>query len=244
MTDEYEPEVVEFLIRHSESIANIVKALAVAQRKFEEYKTDQSAEVETKSGGKYRYTYADLGGVIGATRKHLNDVGIAVVQAPATTKDGMVEVETMLAHESGEWIASNLKIKPIANDNRGVTPQVVGSTITYARRYALQAMLCVAPEDDDAKGGSGQGGNRNQQQQQQRDRGRQQQQRDAQPATASDGKSVPAGMKIGIERAAGALGLEIERIILDLTNEKKRTIDELTFGEGNQLLTSLQKRQR
>jgi len=60
-------------------------------------------------------------------------------------------VETLLAHSSGEWIKSEIRIDPIAKD-----PQAIGSSLTYARRYALSSLLGIASEeDDDAEGADG-----------------------------------------------------------------------------------------
>ena len=60
----------------------------------------------------------------------------------------LVELETLLIHASGQWVADTLAV-PV---NPG-SAQAVGSAITYARRYALAAFVGVAPEDDDAQRG-------------------------------------------------------------------------------------------
>jgi hypothetical protein len=56
----------------------------------------------------------------------------------------LVNIETMLLHESGEWVRNTLTLRPTKHD-----PQGVGSAITYGRRYGLQSLCGVAPEDDD-----------------------------------------------------------------------------------------------
>jgi hypothetical protein len=56
-----------------------------------------------------------------------------------------VAVRTMLLHTSGQWIASRY-VMPIGDK---LTPQAIGSAITYARRYALSAIVGIAPDDDD-----------------------------------------------------------------------------------------------
>jgi hypothetical protein len=94
----------------------------------------------------FKSTYADLTSVWEACRKPLTDNGFAVIQLSDTLpdKDDYVVIETVLAHSSGEWIKGRLAMKPVKND-----PQSIGSCITYARRYALSAMVGIAPEDDD-----------------------------------------------------------------------------------------------
>jgi hypothetical protein len=60
-----------------------------------------------------------------------------------------VTVTTILAHSSGEFISEALTMTAAQN-----TPQGVGSTITYGRRYGLASMVGIAPEDDDGNAAS------------------------------------------------------------------------------------------
>ena len=90
----------------------------------------------------FRNKYASLSNIIEATTPHLNAVGLAVVQMPTT--EGL---ETMLLHESGEYISS---ISVIASKDP-MNPQAVGSATTYARRYSYAGALSLnIDEDDDA----------------------------------------------------------------------------------------------
>ena len=89
--------------------------------------------------------YADLASIWEACRKPLAENGFAVVQTMASDTD-IVRVITRLIHSSGQWIKGELSLKPIKND-----PQGMGFAITYARRYALAAMVGVSPEDDDGE---------------------------------------------------------------------------------------------
>jgi hypothetical protein len=82
-------------------------------------------------------------------RGPLSKNGLSVIQTTAQAETGVL-VETTLAHSSGEWVAGVLHVKPVKDD-----PQGLGSAITYARRYALSAMVGVAPEDDDGNAASG-----------------------------------------------------------------------------------------
>jgi hypothetical protein len=55
-------------------------------------------------------------------------------------------LETTLMHSSGQWISSLYPVNPVKND-----PQGLGSALSYSKRYALQAMLCIPSDDDDAE---------------------------------------------------------------------------------------------
>jgi hypothetical protein len=97
----------------------------------------------------FKSKYADLTSVWEACREPLHKNGLAVVQAPEPCDTG-IQLRTMLLHKSGEWIDSVLVI-PAAQQS----PQGYGSAMSYARRYALAAMLGVVSEDDDAEAASG-----------------------------------------------------------------------------------------
>jgi hypothetical protein len=98
----------------------------------------------------YHSNYSTLAAVWDACRKPLSDNGLAIFQPTRHGENGKIIIETLLAHSSGEWIMGELDIQPVKTD-----PQSIGSAITYARRYALAAMVGIAPEDDDAEGGMG-----------------------------------------------------------------------------------------
>jgi hypothetical protein len=84
-------------------------------------------------------------------RKTLGQHEIATVQTTAIDQEaGVVNLTTMLAHASGEWIASDWPVCPIAET---ANPQRMGAALTYARRYALFTLVGIAGEDDlDAPG--------------------------------------------------------------------------------------------
>jgi hypothetical protein len=128
-------------VNHSEQINEIAAALSKAQAVI-------AAAVKDKTNPHYKSDYADLASVWDACRKPLTDNGLSVAQAASTT-DGRVGVTTMLMHSSGQWLSDSLVMKPTKDD-----PQGVGSCITYARRYALAAMVGVAPADDDGNAAS------------------------------------------------------------------------------------------
>lgn len=97
----------------------------------------------------FKSKYVTLDGTWDAVRPHLADNGLAVVQTTEVVGQGAVLV-TMLVHTSGQWIRGDYPLNPVKTD-----PQGLGSAVTYARRYALQAILGVtAGDDDDGNAGS------------------------------------------------------------------------------------------
>ena len=79
-------------------------------------------------------------------RKTLGQHEIATVQTTAIDQAaGIVNLTTVLAHASGEWIASDWPVCAIADT---ATPHRMGAALTYARRYALFTLVGIAGEDD------------------------------------------------------------------------------------------------
>lgn len=93
--------------------------------------------------------YADLGSVMEACKDALNNNGIVVLQ-PVGRDEGLTGeqyVETILLHESGEFISDKMRLVMKEDNN----PQAQGSAISYARRYSLQSMVFIPAEDDDGE---------------------------------------------------------------------------------------------
>jgi hypothetical protein len=105
--------------------------------------------LKTNTNPHFKSKYADLAAVVEAVLPALHANGFGLMQPPHSDGD-IVEVETILVHESGGYIRSVLAMRPSKND-----PQGVGSAVTYARRYALQSIAGIAPEDDDGNAASG-----------------------------------------------------------------------------------------
>jgi hypothetical protein len=122
---------------HSESIAAISSALARAQAELEH------AE-KNANNPHFRSKYASLDGVVDTIKPTLSKYDLAVVQGFIPSSDG-ITLETMIVHKSGEWVRDEGLHLPADKKNA----QGFGSAATYARRYALMAMLGVAPSDDD-----------------------------------------------------------------------------------------------
>jgi hypothetical protein len=125
-------------MKTSESIAAIAAALAKAQAQF-------GPLIKGSSNPFFKSSYADLASVVDVARGPLSEHGLCYVQTTDEAMDGIC-IETTLMHESGEWLQGCLKMPVVKED-----PQSYGSTLTYARRYALQAMLGLAAEDDDGE---------------------------------------------------------------------------------------------
>lgn len=125
----------------SEQIGELAKALAEAQGKFTFALKASTADMGAKGG---RRKYADLQSVIDAVKPELTAHGLAVVQASMPNPNG-ISLRTTLMHSSGQWIAGQIDL-PI--DRMGGI-QGMGSALTYARRYALSAMVGIAADEDD-----------------------------------------------------------------------------------------------
>ena len=123
----------------SESIGHLALALAKAQG-------EMGAAAKDANNPHFKSRYADLASIMDACRAPLAKHGLAVSQLPCRENDGSVGLTTILLHESGEFLGSSLTARP-AQEN----PQVVGSLLTYLRRYALAAIVGVVSDDDDGE---------------------------------------------------------------------------------------------
>ena len=93
-----------------------------------------------------QFRYAPLSSGLEIVRKTLGQHEIATVQTTAVDQaSGIVNLTTVLAHSSGEWIASDWPICTIAEIER---PHPMGAALSYARRYALFTLVGIAGEDD------------------------------------------------------------------------------------------------
>ena len=122
----------------SESIAALAKAIALSQLHVEN-------ALKSSTNPHFKSKYADLAEILNTVRPVFSANGIAIVQTP-TFESGVASVETMLCHESGEFISSVCSSPVSKQDAQGI-----GSAITYLRRYSLAAMCGIAQEDDDGQ---------------------------------------------------------------------------------------------
>jgi len=122
-------------MKTSESIKQLAAAINRAQKKI-------GAAVKGNSNPFFKSKYADLGAVMEACKEHLNAEGITVLQPVHSDETGDY-VETVLLHDSGEFMSSRMRMLPSKN------MQELGSATSYARRYGLQSMVFIPAEDDD-----------------------------------------------------------------------------------------------
>lgn len=149
----------------SDDINELAAALAKAQGEME-------GALKDSANPFFKSKYADLSSVWTACRAPLSKYGLSVAQFPKTEYQGtpepyewtskmgetrygvraicLVSVLTRLSHASGQWMEDSLSAMLPTGD-----PQSVGSAISYLRRYALQSVAGVAPEDDDGEAALG-----------------------------------------------------------------------------------------
>jgi ERF superfamily len=124
--------------RESAAINEISAALSKAQGAFQNPEKD-------RENPHFRSKYATLSAFLDATRKGLADNGLSVTQTtsviPLPPGWGLI---TTLRHASGQWIEM---VAPLYSMGKG--PQVIGSELTYMRRYCRAAILDVAADEDD-----------------------------------------------------------------------------------------------
>lgn len=123
----------------SQEIKELATALVVCQ-------TQLKSALKDSENPYFKSKYSDLGSVWDACRKALHDNGLAVSQTTGLGDHGPY-LETKLLHTSGQWVSGHYPLNPVKND-----PQGLGSAVTYARRYALAAIVGVVSEDDDGHG--------------------------------------------------------------------------------------------
>jgi hypothetical protein len=134
--------------RSSETIGTIAAALAKAQAQLVNPEKSLVANLRSDeaSGLKRSFRYAPLSSGLDIVRKTLSRHDIATVQTTSIDEAvGIVRLSTVLAHASGEWIASDW---PVCTISETASPHRMGAALTYARRYALFTLVGIAGEDD------------------------------------------------------------------------------------------------
>src|SRR5262245_6656762 len=134
--------------RSSETVAALASALAKAQAELVNPEKSLTATIRgSRPGeGERSFRYAPLACGLDIVRKTLGQHEIATLQTTALDREaGLINLTTMLAHASGEWIASDWPVCPVSDM---ASPQRMGAALTYARRYALFTLVGIAGEDD------------------------------------------------------------------------------------------------
>ena len=145
MTEEYVPvEIQEELpVEHtsestSKDIGKLAGALAKAQG-------EMGSVAKSKTNPFYKSKYADISDCLDACLPALSKNGLAISQGNRFSGTHGYYITTMLLHESGQWLKSEIRI-PLTNKKDA---QEIGSACTYGRRYGLTAMVGLAQLDDD-----------------------------------------------------------------------------------------------
>lgn len=134
-------------VSQSEEIKDIVTALTKAQ-------AIMKPAVFNRINPHFKTRYADFKSCMDACRAPLADNGIAVIQS-CETSDGKINLITMLAHISGQWMKSEFPLIASKMDSQGI-----GSAMTYAKRYSLCGMVGIVADeegDDDGETAVGRG---------------------------------------------------------------------------------------
>ena len=134
--------------RSSETIGTIAAALAKAQAQLVNPEKSLVGIIRSDqgSGAERHFRYAPLSSGLDIVRKTLSQHEIATVQTTSIDEAaGIVRLSTVLAHASGEWIASDW---PVCAIGETAAPHRMGAALTYARRYALFTLVGIAGEDD------------------------------------------------------------------------------------------------
>jgi ERF superfamily len=134
--------------RSSPSIGTLASALAKAQGELVNPAKSLLATIrrDGPKGIEQTFRYAPLSSGLDIVRKVLGQHEIATMQTTSIDQDaGLINLTTVLAHASGEWIASDWPVCPISET---ATPHRMGASLTYARRYALFTLVGIAGEDD------------------------------------------------------------------------------------------------
>jgi hypothetical protein len=134
--------------RTSETIATLAAALAKAQIELinPEKSLIATIRADGPGGADQTFRYASLASGLEIVRKILGQHEIATLQTTSIDQAaGIINLTTVLAHSSGEWIASDWPVCPVTETE---TPHRMGAALTYARRYALFTLVGIAGEDD------------------------------------------------------------------------------------------------
>ncbi|MDF0578901.1 ERF family protein [Bradyrhizobium yuanmingense] len=132
----------------SERIGTIAAALARAQAELTNPEKSLTAVIRSPFPREddRTFRYASLASGLDIVRKTLSQQEIATIQTTRIEQvTGQIHLTTLLAHASGEWISSDL---PVCATKDVEAPHRMGAALTYARRYALFALVGIAGEDD------------------------------------------------------------------------------------------------
>jgi hypothetical protein len=134
--------------RSSNSIGSLAAALAKAQGELTNPEKSLVGTIPPNGprGAERMFRYASLSSGLDIVRKALGQHEIATMHTTGIDQAaGIINLTTVLAHASGEWIASDWPVCAVSDT---ASPQRMGAALTYARRYALFTLVGIAGEDD------------------------------------------------------------------------------------------------
>lgn len=135
-------------MKRSETFASFAKA-------FSQFQAEVTNPKMTADNPYFKSKYAPLDEILKGVRPVLSKYGLSVFQDVATHEErhDHVVIITTIYHESGEWLESSSLILPafqkLKNGEKEFNAQGAGSSISYAKRYQLQAALGIAADSDD-----------------------------------------------------------------------------------------------
>lgn len=124
-------------MKKTDDIKDLLTALSKAQGKFKPVAFD-------RSNPHYKSKYASLSAIEEMIKAPLESNGLSIIHILNNNDKGDLVLETVLGHVSGQWIASEFRLLLSKQDMQGL-----GSAVTYAKRYALSALLNVSSDEDD-----------------------------------------------------------------------------------------------
>lgn len=131
----------------SENYDKVLSAFAKFQSEIENPTKNKTAHVSTSKGKDYEYSYSSLDSILDEIKPVANDCGLSISQE-VTSESNHVAVTTFILHESGQWLQFGPLSLQIESNGRMNANQAAGSTITYARRYAIESVTGIASQED------------------------------------------------------------------------------------------------
>lgn len=207
-------------------------ALAAARLEFADVVKSKTAQIKSDKGS-YGYSYADLSALIEATAAPMAKHGLSLIQEPEVIQDNgrmVVVVHGAIVHKGG----GVYQLRPLPLPVAQTTPQGIGSAISYARRYQMQAALNLAAEDDDGKEAS-----------------KAQARPQAQPAQATpQGKTLERASEARLKRlhsvGTEAYGAEWDdkrhKLVETITHGASTSSNDLTPKECDDLIAGIEKK--
>ncbi len=131
-------------MKTSESTKELSAALSAFQGGVRQPDRNRSVTVRTKTGGSYDFRYATFDHILNCVQDPLAKSGLAVLQTIGRDEHGLT-LTTRLIHKSGEYVEDTMPVL-VGQDK---SPQAIGSSLTYSKRYSYCAILGIAAEEDD-----------------------------------------------------------------------------------------------